>query len=158
MNYRLHRPVSLDGCDGIGPLHIEAQSAYRQGDYEKACEIYGSLLDEVAGEEAEDVAANLHAAEIGRDWVPPSSDVRWDSAPPVMATSGPVKELNSIPGAMKKVRKDEGDPERWLKKTERTTYHAKGKGRKGYGAGATQGASLTEDKGQGKHVKGKKKR
>ncbi|OJA17334.1 hypothetical protein AZE42_05913 [Rhizopogon vesiculosus] len=35
------------------------------------------------------------------------------------------------------------DPERWLKKSERTTYtHAQGKKRRGAGGGATQGASV----------------
>lgn len=142
-------------------MHLQAQVAYRQGEYSKACELYGSLLDECEGEEAEDVATNLRAAEMGRDWVPPSVDVRWDSAPPTLPTIGNVAQVSTATSTARKVRKDEGDPERWLKKTERSGYVSKSRGRGRYGGGATQGASLVDEKEKGgkSNVKsGKKKR
>ncbi|KAF8901957.1 hypothetical protein CPB85DRAFT_1322524 [Mucidula mucida] len=159
VNYRLGKPVNTEGAEGRGAMHLQAQVAYRSGEYSKACDIYGALLDECEGEEAEDVGVNLRAAEMGRDWVPPSVDVRWDSAPPSIPTVGIVTEVTVAPGSGRKERKDAGDPERWLKKTERSGYVNKSKGRYRAGGGASQGAVVVEEKEKStKNVKGGKKK
>ncbi|KAF5321017.1 hypothetical protein D9619_002062 [Psilocybe cf. subviscida] len=162
------------GEDDRGILHLEAQLNYREGAYREAFELYNQLLDtaEPNSEEHSDILTNLQAAQKHLDFIergylqaldklPSSITSTLESNPP------PAQQISNIPvivssaaeqtrAAPKKVRMrrvPEGvvpgvtpppDPERWLKKSERSTF-GQGRRRKGAGGGgATQGSSVLE--------------
>ncbi|TFK50782.1 hypothetical protein OE88DRAFT_1645077 [Heliocybe sulcata] len=164
---------SKDDADQRGALHLEAQLAYRQGDYQTACDLYNQLLDtaESQSDEQADILTNLQASQKHLDFtnveflraldsLPPSLTSNLESAPPPsqpvptsvlanLASSSapqpgddPAKTRKRV--RMKRVPKGvvpgvtpPPDPERWLKKSQRST-HMQSKGRK-KGGGATQG-------------------
>ncbi|KZT27094.1 hypothetical protein NEOLEDRAFT_1061541 [Neolentinus lepideus HHB14362 ss-1] len=158
--------------DQRGALHLEAQLAYRQGDYQTACDLYNQLLDtaEPQSDEQADILTNLQASQKHLDFInveflhaldrlPSSLTSNLESAPPPsqQVSTSALSNLASISGPapgedpaktrkrvrMKRVPKGvvpgvtpPPDPERWLKKSERST-HTQSKGRKK--GGATQG-------------------
>ncbi|KAK0443896.1 uncharacterized protein EV420DRAFT_1277752 [Desarmillaria tabescens] len=156
-----------------GAMHLEAQLNYRNGEFATAVDLYTALLDSAdpASEEHTDILTNLSAAQLHLDFLlqdtasfsqllPPSIASSLESGPPPaiasssIASTVHVSTTQPIP-TTKKVRTSRvpkgitpgvspaPDPERWLKKSERSTYQqSKKKGRGGGGGGATQG--LTE--------------
>ncbi|KAH9007595.1 hypothetical protein EDB83DRAFT_2509304 [Lactarius deliciosus] len=148
-----------------GVLHLEAQLNYRQGNYEVALDLYNQLLDssDPNSEEYSDILTNLRASQKHLDFINTdylraldglNSDVTGSlehAPPPVPPSLSNVTGLGVTASASKTgdAGKEQAagvvpgvtpppDPERWLKKSERSTFQqARGK-RKG-GGGATQG-------------------
>ncbi|EJF56192.1 hypothetical protein BD309DRAFT_1022519 [Dichomitus squalens] len=106
--YRLHREADAseamkelkDRSDEVdrGVLHLEAQLAYRQGNYQTAFELYNQLLDtaDPNSEEHSDILTNLEAAQKHVDFLtsgflhaldalPPAVSSTLESAPPPVA-------------------------------------------------------------------------
>ncbi|CCM06038.1 uncharacterized protein FIBRA_08284 [Fibroporia radiculosa] len=203
--YRLHRESDAMGVlnnikaeagsdeDNRGVIHLEAQLAYREGEYQIAFDRYNTLLDtaEPHSDEQADILTNLSAAQAHVDFLtsgflsalsslPSSVSESLESVPPpAPAVSTVIAQNLSVPsqsqpqGKKPRARRiPKGivvgvtpmpDPERWLKKSERTSYlhsHGKRKGR-GAGGGATQGIvespAIAGATGAGGGSKGKKK-
>ncbi|KAF7302807.1 SRP72 domain-containing protein [Mycena kentingensis (nom. inval.)] len=180
---------ALEGQEERGPKHLEAQLNYRDGAYQAALDIYNDLLDTApTTEEHADILTNIQAASTHLEFInttflrglaavgggaqledaPPPMPVASTSAIPAPAAAVPT----STPAQPKKVKLPKGvvlgvtpppDPERWLKKSERSTFGT-GKRRKGAGGGgATQGSSVdapaaSSGGGGGGGKKGKKRR
>ncbi|KZO90590.1 hypothetical protein CALVIDRAFT_390160 [Calocera viscosa TUFC12733] len=150
-----------------GLEHLEAQLRYRDASYEECQALYTHLLNTCPedGEESDDVLNNLGAAQSYLDFInsgyqeaihelnldvpslegAPPTLLAISAAPLAVSTSTP-----SIPRAAQKSRIPKHvvvgvtplpDPERWLKKRDRTRdVRRTKKGKKeGMGAGATQG-------------------
>ncbi|KAG7447714.1 uncharacterized protein BT62DRAFT_930740 [Guyanagaster necrorhizus] len=155
-----------------GATHLEAQLSYRNGDFATAVDLYTALLDssDPTSEEHTDILTNLSAAQLHLDFLlqdtasfsqllPSSIASSLESAPPPALAPSSIAATVQVSTAQpttttKKVRASRvpkgitpgvspaPDPERWLKKSERSTYQqSRKKGRSG-GGGATQG--LTE--------------
>ncbi|KAF7299561.1 SRP72 domain-containing protein [Mycena chlorophos] len=166
--YSLHQREEakklLEGTEERGAKHLEAQLNYREGAYQTTLDIYNDLLDSApTAEEHTDILTNIQAASTHLDFINtgflaglssvPAAQL--EDAPPPAASAAPVASTSSPtapakPKAAKKVKLPPGvvlgvtpppDPERWLKKSERSTFNA-GKRRKGAGGGATQGSSV----------------
>ncbi|KZT03999.1 uncharacterized protein LAESUDRAFT_658784 [Laetiporus sulphureus 93-53] len=201
--YRLHREDEATEIVGAlkrqrkaedesrSALHLEAQLAYRQGDYQTAFDLYNSLLDtaEPHSDEQADILTNLTAAQSHLDFLTSgylsalsalSSAVAesLESAPPPAAPSTlPYTAREAEPQTKdagepqpKKLRARRipkgvvlgvtpmPDPERWLKKSERSSaQYGHGKRRRGGGGGATQGIVETPVAPPGGGGKSKKK-
>ncbi|KAK0447724.1 hypothetical protein EV421DRAFT_157781 [Armillaria borealis] len=154
-----------------GATHLEAQLNYRSGEFATAVDLYTALLDssDPVSEEHTDILTNLSAAQLHLDFLlqdtasfsqllSPSIVSSLESAPPPTLASSSVVSTVQISTTQpitttEKVRASRvpkgitpgvspaPDPERWLKKSERSTYQqSKKKGRSG-GGGATQGLS-----------------
>ncbi|KAJ7596108.1 hypothetical protein C8J56DRAFT_1160355 [Mycena floridula] len=169
-------------------LHLEAQLNYREGRYEEAVDLYTQLLDTTLDpEEQSDIQTNILAAQKHLDFIntdylrsldalSTSLTVTIEEASPptvapVQVSSKTADEHDEAPTAKaKKTRKRRvpagvipgvtppPDPERWLKKSERTVQP--GRKRKGAGGGgATQGmtmdapASVSKSSGKSKKKK-----
>ncbi|KAJ6599784.1 hypothetical protein DFH09DRAFT_1257998 [Mycena vulgaris] len=178
----------VEGVDERGVRHLEAQLNYREGSYQAAFDIYNELLDSApTAEEQADILTNIQAASAHLDFIntsflhsldalPTATQTQLEDAPPPAASaSGAHASVAAAPAAPappkeKKVRLPPGvvlgvtpppDPERWLKKSERSNFGQKRrKGAGGGGGGATQGSAAdvpiaTESKG---NVKGKGKK
>ncbi|KAJ7056146.1 hypothetical protein C8F01DRAFT_376785 [Mycena amicta] len=157
----------LDGAEARGAKHLEAQLNYRDGAYQATLDIYNDLLDSApTAEEHTDILTNIQAASTHLDFINTtflsglssvSASAQLEDVPPPMpiASTSTVTAVPSQPIAKpaqpKKVKLPPGvilgvtpqpDPERWLKKSERSTFGV-GKRRKG-GGGATQGSSSVD--------------
>lgn len=181
--------------DNRGVAHLEAQLAYREGEYQTAYDLYNTLLDtaESHSDEQADILTNLSAAQAHLDFLtsgyltslsalPQSLTDSLESAPPPVAVApsiptaaaqgrdapqpeAPQKKPRArrIPKGVVPGVTPPPDPERWLKKSERSSYlqaHARRRGRGG--GGATQGVvetpgSIAAAGGGGSSNKGKKK-
>ncbi|KAI0733820.1 hypothetical protein C8Q72DRAFT_557249 [Fomitopsis betulina] len=175
-----------------GVAHLEAQLAYREGDYQTAYDLYNTLLDtaEPHSDEQADILTNLSAAQAHLDFLTSGFLTSLAALPqPItdsLETSPPPSQVvSSVPSAaahasapqteaqQKKLRTRRipksvvpgvtppPDPERWLKKSERSSYlQAHARRRRG-GGGATQGVVETPGAsgggGAGGAGKGKKK-
>ncbi|RDB20581.1 hypothetical protein Hypma_012197 [Hypsizygus marmoreus] len=161
-----------------GVLILEAQLSYREGDYERAVDLYNELLETIdpQSEEYSDLSTNLRAAHQHLDFIntgylkaldalPTSLTTSLESNPPppqqayhatAVLQQSTQSTVAPAPPPEKQVRKSHvpagvipgvtppPDPERWLKKTERSTY-GQGRRRKGPGgSGATQGSASVE--------------
>ncbi|CAK5278114.1 unnamed protein product [Mycena citricolor] len=151
--------------DARGAQHLEAQLSYRDGAYQQALDVYNELLDSApTAEEQSDIMTNIEAVEAHLTFInttflqtihslPASIQHGLEDAPPPLAA--PVHSIvpavaaanPPAPPKAKKVRLPKGvvpgvtpppDPERWLKKSERTSFAQRR--RKG-GGGATQGSA-----------------
>jgi len=181
-----------EGVDERGVRHLEAQLNYREGSYQAAFDIYNELLDSApTAEEQADILTNIQAASAHLDFInttflhsldalPTSTQTQLEDAPPpaVAASHTPAVAASATPDARappkeKKVRLPKGvvlgvtpppDPERWLKKSERSNFGQKRrKGAGGGGGGATQGSAAdvpvaVEGKGGNAKGKGKKRK
>ncbi|KAK0207072.1 hypothetical protein DFS33DRAFT_1255766 [Desarmillaria ectypa] len=155
-----------------GAMHLEAQLNYRSGEFATAVDLYAVLLDssDPASEEHTDILTNLSAAQLHLDFLlqdtasfsqllPPSIASSLESSLPPAIASSSIATTVQISAAqptttIKKVRTSRvpkgitpgvspaPDPERWVKKGERSTYQQSRKKGKSGGGGATQG--LTE--------------
>jgi signal recognition particle subunit SRP72 len=196
--YRLHKEQEVtdlvreqkgSGQNERGFVHLEAQLAYRQGNYDVARDLYNNLLDtcQPDTEEHGDLLTNLSATQTHLDFInqgylsamhsiSTQTAQLETSGPPSLASHGipaatvrptdPKKDTPAsapaLPQQPKPPRKSRlpkhvvlgvtplPDPERWIKKRERTKVETKGrrgaKKKDGMGAGATQG-SVTGDMG-----------
>ncbi|KAJ7683202.1 hypothetical protein B0H17DRAFT_942048 [Mycena rosella] len=178
-----------EGVDERGVRHLEAQLNYREGAYQAAFDIYNELLDSApTAEEQADILTNSQAASAHLDFInttflhsldalPTATQTQLEDAPPptVSGAHAPTVAASALSAAPapvkeKKVRLPPGvvlgvtpppDPERWLKKSERTNFGQKRrKGAGGGGGGAMQGSAAdvpaaVESKG---NVKGKGKK
>ncbi|KAJ7758538.1 hypothetical protein DFH07DRAFT_451973 [Mycena maculata] len=181
-----------EGVDERGVRHLEAQLNYREGAYQAAFDIYNELLDSApTAEEQADILTNIQAASAHLDFInttflhsldalPTSVQTQLEDAPPPAAPGAhaPVAPATTAPDVHaapkeKKVRLPPGvvlgvtpppDPERWLKKSERSNFGQKRrKGPGGGGGGATQGSAAdvpvaVESKGGNAKGKGKKRK
>ncbi|KAJ7197377.1 hypothetical protein GGX14DRAFT_375019 [Mycena pura] len=180
-----------EGVDARGVRHLEAQLNYREGAYQATLDVYNELLDSApTAEEHADILTNIQAASIHLDFInttflhsldalPPSVQSQLEDAPPpTVAAAGPQAHVvaaspapaTRTPAKQKNVRLPPGvvlgvtpppDPERWLKKSERSNFGLKR--RKGGGGGsATQGSSVDAPvavvEGKGGNTKGKGKK
>ncbi|KAJ6469317.1 hypothetical protein C8R45DRAFT_1016663 [Mycena sanguinolenta] len=179
-----------EGVDERGARHLEAQLNYREGAYQAAFDIYNELLDSApTAEEHADILTNIQAVSAHLDFInttflhsldalPTSTQAQLEDAPPptVAAVHAPFVVTAAVPESQappkgKKVRLPKGvvlgvtpppDPERWLKKSERSNFgqrRRKGAG----GGGATQGSAAdvpvaVEGKGANAKGKGKKRK
>ncbi|KAJ7285341.1 hypothetical protein C8J57DRAFT_1170651 [Mycena rebaudengoi] len=181
--------------DARGTQHLEAQINYRGGTYQAAFDLYNELLDSApTPEEHSDILVNIHAASAHLDFInttflhaldalSTTTQSQIESAPPpAAATSLPAAALAAPAPApaqadapKKKIRLPPGvvlgvtplpDPERWLKKSERTNFgqrRRRGAGGGG-GGGATQGSAadvhvpVVESGKSGGKGKGKKRK
>ncbi|KAF8991480.1 hypothetical protein BDQ17DRAFT_1287587 [Cyathus striatus] len=162
--YRTHQePESLAILSTLPPTrgksHLEAQLFYRLGDFASAFDKYNDLLESAdpGSEEHTDILTNLHAVQTQLEFIT-SSYTRGllpspPTEPPVLPSAPLPQQVVLLEKPKKKVRLPKGvvegvtplpDPERWLKKSERSSA-AHGKRRKG-GGGATQGSSVVEEK------------
>ncbi|KAJ7638840.1 hypothetical protein FB45DRAFT_827430 [Roridomyces roridus] len=177
---------TTEGVDQRGVRHLEAQLNYRDGAYQAAFDIYNELLDSApTAEEHADILTNIQASSAHLDFInttflhsldalPTSISTQLEDLPPPAApgTSSAATVASAAPEAPvvkkeKKVRLPPGvvlgvtplpDPERWLKKSERSTF---GQKRRKGGGGATQGsaADVVESKaGSSSKTKGKKRK
>ncbi|KAJ7908679.1 hypothetical protein B0H13DRAFT_655812 [Mycena leptocephala] len=178
------------GVDERGVRHLEAQLNYREGTYQAAFDIYNELLDSApTAEEQADILTNIQAASAHLDFInttflhsldvlPASTQAQIEDAPPptVAAAHAPVAVAPApdaqVPPKEKKVRLPKGvvlgvtpppDPERWLKKSERSNFGQKRRKGGGGGGGATQGSAAdvpvaVESKGGNAKGKGKKRK
>ncbi|KAJ6529380.1 hypothetical protein B0H19DRAFT_1193826 [Mycena capillaripes] len=181
-----------EGVDERAVRHLEAQLNYREGAYQAAFDIYNELLDSApTAEEQADILTNIQAASAHLDFInttflhsldalSASVQTQLEDAPPptVAATHAPVAAAAVAPNAAtvplkaKKVRLPKGvvlgvtpppDPERWLKKSERSNFGQKRRKGGGGGGGATQGSAAdvpvaAESKSGGGNSKGKGKK
>ncbi|ELU41968.1 SRP72 domain-containing protein [Rhizoctonia solani AG-1 IA] len=183
--YRLHKEKEakavVDQAKGKGASdggfdHLDAQIAYRLGDYSVSKEIYDRILDEgeLNAEEQTDINTNLSAVQSHIDFLQSgfydslrASGVNVSQledtpapAPPVAANTLSIalvqkdttNEEATAPAPLKGPRKGRlpkhvvlgvtpmPDPERWIKKRERT-YVTFAQGRKGKGKGRKEGAT-----------------
>ncbi|KZV99377.1 hypothetical protein EXIGLDRAFT_668520 [Exidia glandulosa HHB12029] len=171
------KAVELDDDAARGVEHLEAQLEYRQGDYDGAVKTYTHLLDTCApqSDEQSDLLTNLSAAQAHLDFLtsgfqssiaslPATVIQSLETAPPPSAAptaSHPTTAVvTTSPAPTRKgprpSRVPKGvvpgvtpppDPERWIKKSERTNVvvHSRKKGKKVVGAaGTTQGAAVVE--------------
>ncbi|KAF7338841.1 SRP72 domain-containing protein [Mycena sanguinolenta] len=149
-----------EGVDERGARHLEAQLNYREGAYQAAFDIYNELLDSApTAEEHADILTNIQAVSAHLDFInttflhsldalPTSVQAQIEDAPPptVAATHAPLANAavpeSQAPPKEKKVRLPKGvvlgvtpmpDPERWLKKSERSNFGQRR--RKGAGGG-----------------------
>ncbi|KAF7292030.1 SRP72 domain-containing protein [Mycena indigotica] len=156
----------LDGIgeEERGARHLAAQLNYREGAYQATLDIYNDLLDSApTAEEHADIATNTQAASTHLDFINAgylrglsalSGAAQLEDAPPPLPTASalpaqapakpaqedqPKKKVKLPPGVVLGVTPPP-DPERWLKKSERSTFGT-GRRRKG-GGGATQGSSV----------------
>ncbi|KAJ7053862.1 hypothetical protein C8F01DRAFT_1221551 [Mycena amicta] len=158
----------LDGAEARGAKHLEAQLNYRDGAYQATLDIYNDLLDSApTAEEHTDILTNIQAASTHLDFINTtflsglssvSASAQLEDAPPPVpiaststVTAVPSQAIAKPAQPKKKVKLPPGvilgvtpqpDPERWLKKSERSTFGV-GKRRKG-GGGATQGSSSVD--------------
>ncbi|CAE6375123.1 unnamed protein product [Rhizoctonia solani] len=184
--YRLHKEKEAkaivdqakgkEASDG-GFAHLNAQIAYRLGDYTTSKEIYDRILDEgeLNAEEQTDITTNVTAVQSHIDFLQsgfydslrasgvnvsqledtpaPAPPTAASTLPIVVAQKDPASEESiSAPAAAKGPRKGRlpkhvvlgvtpmPDPERWIKKRERT-YVTFAQGRKGKGKGKREGAT-----------------
>ncbi|KAJ7178718.1 hypothetical protein C8R43DRAFT_1093878 [Mycena crocata] len=181
----------VGGVDERSVRHLQAQLNYREGAYQEAFDIYNELLDTApTAEEQADILTNIQAATAHLDFInttflhsldalPTSTQTQLEDAPPPVVPGTHVS-LAATPAALdgrappkeKKVRLPPGvvlgvtpapDPERWLKKSERSNFgqkRRKGAGGGG-GGGATQGSAadvpgVVESKTKGTKGKSKK--
>lgn len=166
-----------DGAADRGALHLDAQVKYRTGDYEGARTVYEQLLDTcpLDTEEHSDILTNIAAAQVHIDFftkdylkavhsLPSLSSL--ESAPPpstithihlpsqTSAINQPMAPVAPRPPRKSRIPKHVvlgvtpmPDPERWLKKRERTKVEGRRRGKKeGMGAGATQGVAIPESR------------
>lgn len=180
-----------EGVDERGVRHLEAQLNYREGAYQAAFDIYNELLDSApTAEEQADILTNIQAASAHLDFInttflhsldalPTSTQTQLEDAPPpaVAAPHAPIVTAASAapdaraPPKEKKVRLPKGvvlgvtpppDPERWLKKSERSNFGQKRRKGGGGGGGATQGSAadvpVAVESGKGGNAKGKGKK
>ncbi|KAJ7093438.1 hypothetical protein B0H15DRAFT_832327 [Mycena belliarum] len=176
------------GVDERGVQHLEAQLNYREGSYQAAFDIYNELLDSApTAEEQADILTNIQAASAHLDFInttfahaldalPSVTQSQLEDAPPpaaptVQHAAAAAAPAPAAPPKQKKVRLPPGvvlgvtpapDPERWLKKSERTNFGQKRRRGGGGGGGATQGSAAdvpaaVESKG-GSKAKGKKRK
>ncbi|EIN06645.1 hypothetical protein PUNSTDRAFT_90354 [Punctularia strigosozonata HHB-11173 SS5] len=162
----------LSDEDDRGALHLEAQLNYRQGNYQSAFDLYNQLLDsaEPQTEEHDDILTNLQAAQQHLDFInagylrvldqlPAATTSQIETAQPPTVGPAPSAAYPTAaappapaPRKTRAKRVPKGvipgvtpppDPERWLKKSERSTYTT-GRHRSKRGGGATQGAAVLE--------------
>ncbi|CAE6388539.1 unnamed protein product [Rhizoctonia solani] len=184
--YRLHKEKEakaiVDQAKGKGAseggfAHLDAQIAYRLGDYTASKEIYDRIIDEgeLNAEEQNDITINLTAVQSHIDFLQsgfydslrtsgvnvsqledapaPAPPTAASTLPITVAQKDPVDEaITSAPAPVKGPRKGRlpkhvvlgvtpmPDPERWIKKRERT-YVTFAQGRKGKGKGKREGAT-----------------
>ncbi|KAG6886451.1 hypothetical protein C0992_003904 [Termitomyces sp. T32_za158] len=157
----------LDDSDDRASTHLLAQMNYRTGSYARAVELYTQLLEsaEPDSEEHTDILTNLRAAQAYHDFIS-TGYLRALGSLPASITSAPLPLLTGAvrgptapavthepehaPPAPKKPRAKHvppgvvpgvtppPDPERWLKKSERSSVL--GKRRRAQGGGVTQGS------------------
>ncbi|KAK7046973.1 SRP72 domain-containing protein, partial [Favolaschia claudopus] len=145
-------PQSSAEVDERGARHLEAQLDYREGAYQAAFDIYNDLLDSApTAEEQADILTNIQAASSHLDFInttflhsldalPTHLQTQLEDAPPpALPSSAPVVQVaaepvRAAPPKEKKVRLPKGvvlgvtpppDPERWLKKSERSNLGQK---------------------------------
>ncbi|KAF8589505.1 hypothetical protein K439DRAFT_1383393 [Ramaria rubella] len=170
-----------------GVKHMEAQIEYRRGNYQKAQGLYSTIFDSSPphSDEQSDSLTNLTASQVHLDFLQagflrslhtlpqPVIGTLEDIPPPLLASKHPVLNTAFAPQPVqerKKMRMSRipkgvvpgvtppPDPERWLKKSERTNlYHHGIKRRKATAGGAMQG-SLVEGSSKGSSGKGKKRK
>ncbi|KAJ7822538.1 hypothetical protein B0H14DRAFT_2828360 [Mycena olivaceomarginata] len=166
-------------------LAQDAEGNYREGAYAEAFEIYNELLDSApTAEEQADILTNTEAASAHLEFIdttflhaldalPTAVQSQLEDAPP--PTAAPHAPLAATLEKKKTVRLPKGvvlgvtpppDPERWLKKSERTNFGQRRRkgGAGGGGGGATQGsaadvpAAVESGKGGSGNAKGKGKK
>ncbi|KAH9856830.1 hypothetical protein C2E23DRAFT_459246 [Lenzites betulinus] len=144
--YRLHREDEATGVvdalktsepeDDRGLVHLEAQLAYRQGSYQAAVDLYNHLLDTAEPQQLTSAIASAAVA----------------SGPAEDATKRVKKvRMKRVPKGVIPGVTPPPDPERWLKKSERSTFTNK---RRRGGGGATQGVVETPGSAAGQGGKG----
>ncbi|EJD38683.1 hypothetical protein AURDEDRAFT_107687 [Auricularia subglabra TFB-10046 SS5] len=167
--------------------HLEAQLQYRSGDYANAVSTYTHLLDSCApqSDEQSDLLTNLSAAQAHLDFLTSGfqsalhpSPATLEAAPPpsaphavpsvaVDASAAPAKPKRTgprpgrVPKGVVPGVTPPPDPERWIKKSERTNVPVarNRRGKKVVGAaGTTQGSSAPEQPAQQQGGGGKKKK
>ncbi|KAH7334688.1 hypothetical protein B0J17DRAFT_720234 [Rhizoctonia solani] len=152
--YRLHKEkeakaivdqVNGSGASDGGFAHLEAQILYRLGEFNEG---------ELNAEEQTDITANLAAVQSHLNSYNLDFTILYAHrvALPTAPTQKPDETANSAPAAAKGPRKGRlpkhvvlgvtpmPDPERWIKKRERT-YVTFAQGRKGRGKGKKEGAT-----------------
>ncbi|KAJ7512277.1 hypothetical protein B0H11DRAFT_1950515 [Mycena galericulata] len=192
----LAQDAEEEGVDARGVRHLEAQLNYRDGAYQAAFDIYNELLDSApTPEEHADILTNLRAASAHLDFINTTFLHSLDALPagvqagiedagpvsvptsaPAPASTSPSTPAPAAPATQKrKPRLPPGvvpgvtpppDPERWLKKSERTGFgtHKRRKGAQGQGGGgpsqgaAVDGPVVVESKGGAGGAKGKGKK
>ncbi|KAG5640831.1 hypothetical protein DXG03_006884 [Asterophora parasitica] len=159
-------------CAQIDGGHFSnAIKTCEKSSYSDAVELYTQLLEtaDPDSEEHSDIQTNLHAAQLHLEFttsgflrsLPTSSIPTSIPIPTASAAPGPTTTTTTtttVPTEKKKVRQSRvpigvipgvtppPDPERWLKKSERTTF-GQGRRRKGHSqgaGGATQGSAGVE--------------
>ncbi|CAG7854707.1 SubName: Full=Uncharacterized protein {ECO:0000313/EMBL:CCA66392.1} [Serendipita indica DSM 11827] len=157
----------VDEDDRAGML-LQAQINYRRGDYSAALEIYNSLLSTSHIDEYADIKTNMTAAETHLSFLQTGFLSSIQQLPPLPRNQSledaPLPSLHLThttqvdatvepapkPKAPRKSRIPKGvipgvtpppDPERWIKKSERTRVETGNKKKKG---GATQGSTAPE--------------
>ncbi|KAH8822760.1 hypothetical protein DL96DRAFT_311756 [Flagelloscypha sp. PMI_526] len=183
---------SLEDGESRGVLHLQAQLSYRCGQYQTALDLYNDLLDtsQPNSEEHTDIQTNLASTQSQLDFIssgfraslsklPRTLTDRIEDLPPpslvpIQVTKVPAAEPDTEAPKVKSVRKSRlpkgvvvgqtplPDPERWLKKSERSSFQAP-RGKKGRGGGASQGLTPVEQaalsaSGGGGGKKGKKRK
>ncbi|KZT61153.1 hypothetical protein CALCODRAFT_464531 [Calocera cornea HHB12733] len=163
--------LRVAGTQQRGCEHLEAQLRYRDTAYDECLKLYTHLLDTCPedGDESDDILNNLGAAQSYIDFINSgyqgaihelNLDVsKLEASPPTIATTSMTAPSVSNPGKPsppRLARKSRipnhvvlgvtplPDPERWLKKRDRTkdVRRAKKGKKEGMGAGATQGVAV----------------
>ncbi|KAJ7859384.1 hypothetical protein B0H14DRAFT_3084977 [Mycena olivaceomarginata] len=179
----------------VGLIIMDTLQNYREGAYAEAFEIYNELLDSApTAEEQADILTNTEAASAHLEFIDTTflhaldalptavQSQLEDAPPPTAAPHAPLAAVAAAPAPAKEtlekkktVRLPKGvvlgvtpppDPERWLKKSERTNFGQRRRkgGAGGGGGGATQGsaadvpAAVESGKGGSGNAKGKGKK
>ncbi|QRW25297.1 SRP72 domain protein [Rhizoctonia solani] len=158
--YRLHKEKEAKAVVDQAKAKGHLTEAYRLGDYSVSKEIYDRILDEgeLNAEEQTDINTNLSAVQSHIDFLQSgfydslrASGVNVSQLEDAPAPAPPLQPIHS-PAPLKGPRKGRlpkhvvlgvtpmPDPERWIKKRERT-YVTFAQGRKGKGKGRKEGAT-----------------